>query len=198
MRLYVGGGICGAGGEAKGATALITILGAGVLAGALGAVVLTIGLIRQQADALNGPPRVGQPAPPLRLVGLGGKLYSLAGSRRHLVLVSFVCGCRECRRLARAWAPLRRSNPHLTLTAVTAMTAAEGRSFARAEAVVGPILLDPSEAVSTLWESTECPRCWIVEPSGKVTYGSRIGAPVKEILRGISQRLAAENVEEPA
>lgn len=163
----------------------------GACAAVLVAAVIVLCAMQSGTFRPDGPPRVGGQAPSFTLAAADGSSHTLRQVRGRPTLLSFVCGCSACRQLARAWNSLQREHPSVGMVAVTSMTAIEARNFARTEGIRVPVLLDPGQALSTLWRSTECPRCWIIRPDGKIAYSSAEGAQVAEILREARAQLAA-------
>jgi thiol-disulfide isomerase/thioredoxin len=131
----------------------------------------SVPLLRGEPDGRIGS-RVGQPAPPLALMDLDGRRWSLADGNGRLVWVNFwATSCEPCRtempamqRLAEAY-----SDDLLILGVDWGEGADVVEDFVGRYGIRYPILLDPGLDAYYSWAGTDgLPRHYFVGPEGTV------------------------------
>jgi len=129
---------------------------------------------RPQPAPLNPQPlTVGSLASDFTLSDYNGRVYRLSDYRGKKVVVNFFCGCGLCRVMAREWGKQFADLSSIQLLAVANFSPATAVEFRNATGIKFPLLLDPFGKVAQRYQSTVCPRCWMVDEEGKVTYVSR-------------------------
>ncbi len=119
------------------------------------------------------PPKVGSLAPEFTLTDYNGKTYRLSDFRGKKVLLNFFCGCGSCAELAVTWEKIHRQRSDVQVLGVSTINPEIIRDWRRSLDVTFPTLFDPNYSVAEEYESTNCPRCWVIDEKGKVVYISR-------------------------
>ncbi len=134
-------------------------------------------------------PVLGRLAPAMSLQDCAGRQHTLAELRGKFSVLTFVCGCPQCRRLIRAWSSLYGHRGDVFLVAVTGLSAADAGDLTKEEGIDFPVLLDASRVVSKRWHSTSCPRCWVIDSVGRLRYGSPEGGSVLQIVSEVRRHV---------
>jgi peroxiredoxin len=135
---------------------------------------------------------VGSPAPEVELSPTeGGSAVSLAGLRDRPVALCFFCGCAPCLEVAEGIA--RISGAH-TLAVVTDAESFRGEALQRFRGnsgFRGPVLLDRDGAVGRRYRALTCPRVFLIDREGRLTFDSgNPHAEPAEILAAVNAALA--------
>jgi peroxiredoxin len=120
----------------------------------------------------EGGPKVGRPAPALRLALDDGSQFDLAAQVGQVVVVNFWgTYCPPCRAeapvLARAWQQLRRTDDVLLGVAVDRAPLADVTRFARGLGMPYPIAIADVDLVAD-YRVTTVPTTVVIDPRGKV------------------------------
>jgi methylamine dehydrogenase accessory protein MauD len=125
--------------------------------------------------AVPAAPAVGEPAPPLALADLDGRMVDLADFRGSPTLVLFWNpGCGFCQQMLpdlKAWAA-RPGQGAPKLLVVSTGTVEENRAMG----LRAPVLLDPSFRVSHAFGATGTPSAVLVDADGRIASGVAAGA----------------------
>lgn len=135
------------------------------------------------------PPRVGRLAPDFTLDSIDGISRSLREMRGRAVVMTFLCGCPPCRRWVETAATLSERSQGVVLIGITVMDGDSARRIAGEWRIRFPVLLDRDHMVSQLWDSTSCPRCWVIDPRGRVAYVSSVGDTAARTLGAVEASL---------
>ncbi len=136
-----------------------------------------------ESDTLPGQsrpsvlPQTGHLAPPFTLTDTTGKPFVLTATRGRPLALFFFCGCPWCAEVAKAWGQTQRGArlPASTETAVIfAGDKAAASDFAAKNGLdVSQTLLLPdpdSKVTETVYKSNSCPRAFVLDPKGVITY----------------------------
>lgn len=115
---------------------------------------------------------LGQAAPNFALPDLKGKVQALSMQRGKTTALIFFCGCSRCHTAARRIADQQRHGSLRSLVTVLALDSVAAHKFQRETGLAGMILCDPSDATAEMYQSSFCPRLWVVSPSGRIQYRS--------------------------
>lgn len=120
------------------------------------------------------PLAAGRPAPEFTLTEpeRNGSV-SLSGLRGKSVVLNFFCGCAWCDDVATSWT--KRPVPaSVELVAIwndaDSSSPAELRKFRARTGFTGRILVDPDHIATLAYNSSECPRVWVVDAAGTIRY----------------------------
>lgn len=141
---------------------------------------------------------VGALAPDFTLgkAGAPGELQ-LSSFRGKPMLLSFFCGCGECRSVAVALAEHAKELGDAQVVAVmsdhTAYNPANLKNFRWGTGFQWPVLADVGSNVSLRYDSVNCPRLWVLDANGVVrhicpgrgTPGETIVADALKALQGL-------------
>jgi peroxiredoxin len=105
----------------------------------------------------------------------GGTLR-LTDARGRWLALFFFCGCQPCKETAFHLADLARRLRGGTVWAVTELSPADVRSFARATGMCFPVALDPGASVKQAFAVEHCPTVVLVNQEGKVESRWSTGA----------------------
>jgi peroxiredoxin len=120
----------------------------------------------------SSPPKVGSLAPDFTLSDSNGKTYRLSDLRGKKVLLNFFCGCGKCAELALVWEKIHRHADDVQVRGISTINPERLRGWCRAMDITFPALFDPNYRVAEIYNSTDCPRCWVIDETGKVVYTS--------------------------
>lgn len=117
----------------------------------------------------------GRPGPAFTLgePERGGATLSLSSLRGKPVILNFFCGCSWCEDVAAAWA--KRPPPAGTeLIAVwndaETATPAALQKFRARSGFTGRILADPDHVATLAYNSSDCPRVWVLDAAGTIRH----------------------------
>lgn len=142
--------------------------------------------------ALDHPPSVGDLAPDFVLTDTEGVEYRLSALRGKMVVLSFLCGCPNCTRLAATLESVHRRHRDVEVLGVMTKHPDAIREWARNAGATLPVLFDPFGEVEHQYDSRHCPRSWVIDANGKVIYVSSPGASAGLIAQGLSNALASK------
>jgi len=155
----------------------------------LGAAVMV--MRRPQFALLNSsPPTVGSLAPDFTLRDYNGKTYRLSDYRGKKVLLNFFCGCGACAQLALTWEKIHRQRWDVQVLGISTISPGTIQDWCRSLGVTFPTLFDPNYGVAEVYESTNCPRSWVIDEGGKVVYTSREEDSPSDVIRALQESLA--------
>jgi peroxiredoxin len=122
------------------------------------------------------PPRFGSVAPDFRLQTTGSEIIQLSLQRGRPVVLAFFCRCGLCHEVAKAIATAPGIAEKAKVLAVFGDQAItdpkEEKAFREDTGFTAPFLIDLSVEAGTLYDSTRCPRVWVIDPKGIVRYRS--------------------------
>jgi peroxiredoxin len=126
---------------------------------------------------------VGSMAPDFILSDQNGNTHQLSRYRGRKVLLSFFCGCRLCEEVAREWQKQFGNSHGVQLLAVANFSPASATEFRSQTGTRFPLLLDAFGMVAKRYESSSCPRCWLIDQNGRVTFTNRGRTDRIDVLR---------------
>lgn len=145
------------------------------VSGLIGSIIAAAGLLA--VPGLVSPSRasdVATPAPAFTLARRGGGEVALADLRGQVVLINFwATWCGPCRKEMPLLEQLQKKYAPLGFTMLGVNVEADGRlfdTFLRDVPVTFPILLDPANGVSKLYNVEAMPSTVIVDRKGNVRY----------------------------
>jgi peroxiredoxin len=113
-----------------------------------------------------------------------GEVHQFSAYRGRKVLLSFFCGCSLCSAAAREWQRQFTAERGLQMLAVSDFSPTIAATF-RAKTGMGyPLLTDCFGSVAERYESTSCPRCWLINADGRVLYTSHVPWPKLDAISG--------------
>lgn len=115
---------------------------------------------------------LGQSAPNFALPDLNGQTQTFSAQQGRTTALIFFCGCGRCHTAAKEIANQQRHGKLRSIVTVLALDRVRAREFQRKTGLVGTILCDPSDATAENYQSTFCPRLWVVSASGQIQYRS--------------------------
>jgi peroxiredoxin len=129
------------------------------------------------------PVTVGRPAPEFALAEPEkGGAVTLASLRGKPLVLNFFCGCSWCEDVASTWT--KRPLPEgVQLVAVwndaETATPVALRKFRERTGFKGRILADPDHVATLAYNSSDCPRVWVIDATGALRHvnASRTQAP---------------------
>jgi len=133
------------------------------------------------------PLQLNEQAPDLCLKDCEGRRYDLSNLRGHYVMLVFFCGCAPCRELNSALVKVKARHPNAAIIGITAMGQADLSLYRSKQALNYPTLMDAYQKTSREWNSMKCPKCWIIDPSGRIAYGNSSYEPVPAILTALAR-----------
>jgi peroxiredoxin len=125
--------------------------------------------------------KLGSMAPDFTLFADDGQVYRLSGLRGRKVLINFLCGCSRCTALGPDWERIHRGNPGAVVLGISTVLPSQLREFRRATGARFPILFDPAYRATEQYRAVECPRSWIVDQQGVLSYASRRDERLEQI-----------------
>jgi len=147
------------------------------------AIVLCLGLNATGVFALPAAPKASVFTTPIpfSLTDTNGKTQTLAAQHGHPVVLFFFCGCNWCAAVGKQWGQLQHQGalaPGKGQVQPITMVVYSGdadsvRSFANEAGLdlKQTILLpDPTMKVTLEYKSDTCPRVFVINPAGAVTY----------------------------
>jgi peroxiredoxin len=140
-------------------------------------------------------PRVGSVAPNFRLASTGNDMVQLSLLRGQPVILTFFCRCGLCHAVAKEMA----RTPELAHTRIYAIFGdysigqpQDEKEFRESTGFQSPFLIDLASEVGLQYDSTHCPRVWVVDRNGIVRYvNASQTAPPEQIVAGAVKALAA-------
>ncbi len=127
----------------------------------------------QNSNQANSPELlVGQSAPNFALPDLNGRTQTLSAQQGRTTALIFFCGCGRCHTAAKEIANQQRHGKLRSIVTVLALDRVRACEFQRETGLAGTILCDPSDATAENYQSTFCPRLWVVSASGQIQYRS--------------------------
>jgi len=136
-------------------------------------------------------PTIDGLAPSICLQDVHGHWHNLKDLHGDTVVIVFFCGCKACQQVNERLVSMKRQHSSVAILGITAMSPADAREYVVRHNLNFTVLLDPFSRVSTLWSSSRCPSCWIVDPTEKLKYGSLPGESVSSILTTIGIYLSS-------
>jgi peroxiredoxin len=161
-----------------------------VIIGAVGLGSLRASSLRRSQPSASNPPKVGDLAPDFTLTDDNGKTYRLSDFRGKKALLNFFCGCGSCAELAETWEKIHRQFPDTQVLGISTINPDVIRNWCRSLDVTFPTLFDPNYGAAEVYDSTNCPRCWVIDEEGKVDYTSHPQDRPTEVARALRQHLA--------
>jgi peroxiredoxin len=138
---------------------------------------------RSKPVPIPSAPKIGEPAPPIKLPDLGGKTVNLAGFRGKETLVLFWNpGCGFCQRMLPDLKEWEQNRPQGApkLLVVSAGTAEENKEMG----LHSPVVLDQGFSVGSAFGAGGTPSAVLVDRKGRVASELAVGAPaVLELAR---------------
>jgi peroxiredoxin len=135
------------------------------------------------APAVPAAPKIGEPAPPLKLPDLSGKTVNLAGFKGNEMLVLFWNpGCGFCQRMLPDLKEWEQNRPKEApkLLVVSAGTAEANKEMG----LSAPVVLDQNFAAGSAFGASGTPSAVLVDRKGRVASELAVGAPaVLELAR---------------
>jgi peroxiredoxin len=142
----------------------------------------------------------GRPAPDFTLTEPEtGQSVSLCTLRGAPVVLNFFCGCAWCDAVAETWAkrPLPEGMHLVVVWNDTDNATPEGlRKFRERTGFKGRILVDPDHLVTLLYDSSECPKVWVLDAAGTIRHVNASRTEVPE--RIVGEATAAATAARPA
>jgi peroxiredoxin len=140
-------------------------------------------------------PRVGSVAPNFRLASTGNEMVQLSLLRGQPVILTFFCRCGLCHAVAKEMA----RTPELAHARIYAIFGdysigqpQDEKEFRESTGFQSPFLIDLASEVGLQYDSTHCPRVWVVDKNGIVRYvNASQTAPPEQIVAGAVKALAA-------
>jgi peroxiredoxin len=121
-------------------------------------------------------PRVGSVAPDFRIHSTEERITQLSMERGRPVVLTFFCRCGLCIAVAKEIARTPSIGEKAKVFAVfgdqAIREAKEEKAFRDSTGFTAPFLTDISVEVGTLYNSTACPRVWVIDAKGIVRYRS--------------------------
>jgi peroxiredoxin len=134
----------------------------------------------------------GYLAPDFKLMADDGQDIRLRDLRGRQVLLYFFCGCAACVHLARVLERLPREIGGLAVLGITTIGSRDRQRFRADSRSTFPILFDPNYVVATRYSSLDCPRSWLIDRNGIVSYVSKPYAEeslmVSELRKHLTRR----------
>ena len=135
--------------------------------------------------AARSPVAIGRSVPAFTLPDTTGQGRSLAEFRGRPVAVFFFCGCVPCHDFARLWAQAQQNGDlgtgklevgkQVSTAIVFAGERRAALSFAeetRLDLTRTLVLLDPADEISQRFNVQQCPRVFVLDPMGHLTYSN--------------------------
>ena len=130
--------------------------------------------------AAQSPVLAVRSAPAFTLPDAAGHRRSLEEFRGRPIAVLFFCGCTPCRDFARLWAQAQqngdfRDGEHASAVVVFGGDRAAANAFAeqtKLDLFRTLVLADPDDSISRKFDVGQCPRVFVLDTAGKVTYSS--------------------------
>jgi peroxiredoxin len=149
----------------------------------------------EEGRAIPPPPRVGSVAPDFSLQSSGFGQVQLKELRGRPVILAFFCRCGRCHAVAKQMARTPQLAKRAQIYAIFGDTAllqpGEENAFRESTGFRAPFLVDPENDVEFLYDSTECPRLWVIDESGIVRYTNpTAGTPPNRIVADAMSALA--------
>jgi peroxiredoxin len=148
---------------------------AGIALSAL--IVAGIGIaLRSRGPALPVAAAIGARAPEFKLEVLGkpGEHLALSDLRGRPAIVIFNCGCRLCYDFNNAFkevAPrMKDAQPVGIMMNHYSYAPGQVRNFRETTGFQGPLLMDNKSATTLTYNSTDCPRAWLIDRDGVIRY----------------------------
>jgi peroxiredoxin len=138
---------------------------------------------------------VGGLAPDFTLTDYNGKTYRLSDFRGKKALLNFFCGCGSCAELAATWEKIHRQRPDVQVLGISTINPETIQDWCRSLDVTFPTLFDPNYGVAEMYASTDCPRCWVMDANGIVTFGHDAKADIVDIRRALRRTFALPHEE---
>jgi peroxiredoxin len=117
-------------------------------------------------------PAVGSQAPELKLVQLSGRAQMLSQMHGTPIRLAFFCGCNRCRAAATGIAELQRAGKLGQFVSVVSLDDAAAAEFVKETGISGTTVSDPGEVGETAYQSSFCPRLWVIDRNGRIQYRS--------------------------
>jgi peroxiredoxin len=124
---------------------------------------------------------IGELMPGFRLPLLDGggerSLEDLLRDRRGALLVFWSGSCAHCVRYDAFFNSFADHHPELGFAAIASRineTSDQMRSAARDRGLVFPIVRDEGARIARLWHSQQTPRCYLLDPEGRLLYRGAI------------------------
>jgi peroxiredoxin len=141
-------------------------------------------------------PRVGSVAPNFRLASTGNEMVQLSLMRGQPVVLAFFCRCDPCHLVAKEIA----RNPQLAQRAriyaifgdYTIGQPQDEKEFRESTGFTAPFLIDLASEVGLQYDSTHCPRVWVIDKNGIVRYvNASQSMPADQIVAGVLKAVTA-------
>lgn len=132
-------------------------------------------------------PQIKGHALKIHLQDTNGEWHDLSSLHGRYVLIVFFCGCIPCQQINHRFVLIKQRRPEISVLGITAMSSADVKSYEAYHHINFPILTDPYFRTSRQWNSTECPKCWIIDPGETIAYGSSHGDSASSILAVVNE-----------
>jgi peroxiredoxin len=139
-------------------------------------------------------PRVGSLAPNFRLASTGNEMVQLSLLRGQPVVLSFFCRCGLCHAVAKEMARTPQLAERARIYAIfgdyTIGQPPDEKEFRQSTGFEAPFLIDLSSEVGLQYDSTHCPRVWLIDKNGIVRYvNASQTAPPEQIVADVLKAL---------
>jgi peroxiredoxin len=144
------------------------------------------------ARVIHTPPSVGRPAPDFALTTPKGQTVQLGFLRQRPVLLCFFCNCGLCHAFATEIARAKDLTAKLeTIVVASDAAVAEDDTFRRETGLDALYCHDAPPITALRYNSTECPRCWLIDTKGVIRYVNpeRL-MPTRDFVAGLRAALS--------
>jgi peroxiredoxin len=141
-------------------------------------------------------PKVGSLAPNFRIASTGNEMVQLSLLRGQPVILTFFCRCGLCvavaKEMARTPQLAERARIYAIFGDYSIGQPQDEKAFRDDTGFRAPFLIDLASEVGLQYDSTHCPRVWVIDKSGVVRYvNASQTAPPEQIVAGALKALTA-------
>jgi peroxiredoxin len=138
-------------------------------------------------------PTIGSKAPTARLADVNGVSYEIPCSNGRTTLLFFFCVCRTCVRMSQVWISTQDRYPDVMTYGVASIHPDAIAEFRIHTNIQSPLLFDANHQVARLYQSSECPRTWVVDKHGQIIYSSNSTWSVRRISDDLERVLGGRS-----
>lgn len=84
----------------------------------------------------------------------------------------FFCGCGRCKEAAFVLAKAQKARTFPAMLFVVAMPPTQAKQFAQQTGIRGTLISDDNDRLAEIYDSTLCPRIWVVDKDGRIAFRS--------------------------